>query len=73
MLSTINCQPLPYHSPLQKDPNSCKDMVATFVSIQKQIIEGKLPRDFDYHSVPAPWLQIKLLKIMGMLGVDDLK
>lgn len=57
----------------QKDANSCKDMTDTFVKIQKNIIDGKLPRDFYYHSVPAPWIQLKLLRIMGMIGVDDLE
>ena len=58
---------------LAKEIARCKDMTDTFVNMQKSIIEGKLPRDFDYHGVPAPWIQIKLLRIMGMLGVDDLQ
>jgi AP-4 complex subunit epsilon-1 len=41
------------------------------VSILKQIIERRLPRDFDYHKVPAPWMQIKLLKLLALLGKDD--
>ena len=48
-----------------------KDLVPTFVSILKQVIERRLPKDFDYHKVPAPWMQVKLLKIMSLLGADD--
>lgn len=37
------------------------------------IIEGKLAPDYDYHGVAAPWIQIKLLKMLGLLGADDQK
>jgi AP-4 complex subunit epsilon-1 len=30
-------------------------------------------KDFDYHRFPAPWLQIKLLQILTLLGQNDLK
>ena len=49
---------------------SVKSYVAKFFM---QVIEMKLPRDFDYHKVPAPWIQIKLLKILAILGADDQK
>ncbi len=48
-----------------------KDLIPSFVSVLKQISEHRLPRDFDYHRVPAPWLQIKLLKIVGILCNAD--
>ena len=34
-----------------KDSSQFKDLTASFVSILKQIIEHRLPRDFDYHKV----------------------
>lgn len=55
------------------NPSSCKDLVPSFVSILKQITEHRLPRDFDYHRMPAPWLQVKLLSILGVLGTADQK
>jgi len=54
-------------------PASCKDLVPSFVSILKQITEHRLPRDFDYHRMPAPWLQVKLISILGQLGIADQK
>merc|ERR1719285_477786 len=49
-----------------------KELVPSFVSILKQIIEHRLPKDYDYHRMPAPWMQINLLQILGKLGHADL-
>jgi len=57
----------------KSNAQSCKDLVPSFVSILKQITEHRLPRDFDYHRMPAPWLQVKLLSILGVLGTADQK
>ena len=48
-----------------------KDYSKSFCDILRQIVDRKLPRDFDYHKVPAPWVQIKLLKLMALVGADD--
>jgi AP-4 complex subunit epsilon-1 len=53
------------------DPTPYKDLVSSFVSILKQITEHRLPRDFDYHRIPAPWVQMKLLRILSLLGAAD--
>uniref|UniRef100_A0A7S2WTQ1 AP-4 complex subunit epsilon-1 C-terminal domain-containing protein n=1 Tax=Rhizochromulina marina TaxID=1034831 RepID=A0A7S2WTQ1_9STRA len=52
-------------------PAKFKDLVPSLVSILKQIIEHRLPRDFDYHRMPAPWVQMRLLQIMAVLGHGD--
>lgn len=53
------------------DPAPYKDLVSSFVSILKQITEHRLPRDFDYHRIPAPWVQMKLLRILAAMGRAD--
>lgn len=61
------------HDLVKLDPNPHKDVVTTLVSILKQIIEHKLPKEFDYHRIPAPWIQIKLIQILSLLGKNDQK
>nr|XP_046249245.1 AP-4 complex subunit epsilon-1 [Scatophagus argus] len=60
-----------YMQMIQENPESYKDLTASFVTILKQVVGGKLPLDFNYHSVPAPWLQIQLLRILSLLGKND--
>lgn len=56
---------------LQENPESYKDLTSSIVTILKQVVGGKLPIDFNYHGVPAPWLQIQLLRILALLGKND--
>jgi len=56
---------------INADVNSFKDLVSSFVSILKQIIEHRLPKEYDYHRMPAPWVQIKILQILSLLGTAD--
>lgn len=48
-----------------------KDLVPSLVSILKQIADHRLPSEYDYHRVPAPWMQLKLVRILGILGQAD--
>jgi AP-4 complex subunit epsilon-1 len=52
-------------------PADFKDLVNSFVVILKQIIDHRLPKDYDYHRLPAPWIQVKILEILAYLGADD--
>lgn len=52
-------------------PQEYKDLIPSLVSILKQVIEHRLARDFDYHRIPAPWIQMDLLKILATLGHGD--
>jgi AP-4 complex subunit epsilon-1 len=56
---------------IQDDVMQFKDLVPSFVSILKQITEHRLPRDFDYHRIPSPWIQMNLLRILALLGRGD--
>ncbi|XP_043775181.1 AP-4 complex subunit epsilon-1 isoform X2 [Cervus elaphus] len=60
-----------YFRMIKENSSAYKDLTGSFVTILKQVVGGKLPADFNYHSVPAPWLQIQLLRILGLLGKDD--
>eukprot|EP00592_Proboscia_alata_P006091 CAMPEP_0194355278 /NCGR_PEP_ID=MMETSP0174-20130528/3214_1 /TAXON_ID=216777 /ORGANISM="Proboscia alata, Strain PI-D3" /LENGTH=1060 /DNA_ID=CAMNT_0039124499 /DNA_START=84 /DNA_END=3266 /DNA_ORIENTATION=+ len=48
-----------------------KDLVSSLVSILKQICEHRLPSEFDYHRMPAPWMQMQILRILSILGKND--
>ncbi|KAG7247914.1 hypothetical protein CRUP_005401, partial [Coryphaenoides rupestris] len=60
-----------YLEMVTEKPEGYKDLTLSFVTILKQVVGGKLPIDFNYHSVPAPWLQIQLLRILSLLGKND--
>ncbi|XP_069767421.1 AP-4 complex subunit epsilon-1 isoform X2 [Narcine bancroftii] len=56
---------------IKENPDGHKDLTGSFVTIFKQVVGGKLAVDFNFHNVPAPWLQIQLLRILRLLGKDD--
>ena len=63
---------LPYfRERIVKNPEKYKDLVNPLVTILKQVIEHKLPREYDYHRFPGPWIQVILLEILSILGRDD--
>jgi AP-4 complex subunit epsilon-1 len=51
--------------------NKWKSLVPHLVSILKQIVDHRLPKDFDYHRIPAPWVQMSILRILAVLGRGD--
>ncbi|KAL2901088.1 AP-4 complex subunit epsilon [Bienertia sinuspersici] len=61
----------PLYDLIMIDANSYKDLVGSFVSILKQVAERRLPKSYDYHQMPAPFIQIRLLKILALLGSGD--
>lgn len=58
---------------VKQTPAKFKNLTNSFVVILKQVIDHKLAREYDYHRIPAPWIQIKLLQILAMLGANDQK
>eukprot|EP00891_Asterochloris_glomerata_P002814 jgi/Astpho2/2814/fgenesh1_pm.00050_%23_25_t len=59
------------HEVIARDARTYKNLIPSFVSILKQVTEHRLPKGFDYHRTPAPFIQVKLLRILGMLGASD--
>jgi hypothetical protein len=53
------------------DPAPYKNLVPSFVNILKQVVEQRLPKTYNYHRVPAPFIQVRLLKLLGHLGHND--
>ena len=53
------------------DVQPFKDLVPSLISILKQICERRLPSEFDYHRIPAPWMQMKIVRILSVIGKND--
>ena len=62
---------LPCNIPFHTLCISFKDLVPSLVSILKQVADHRLPREYDYHRVPAPWIQMHLLRMLAVLGRGD--
>ena len=60
-----------YHEMAIKNPEKIKELVGPFTVILKQVIENKLPKEFNYHRFPGPWIQNGILEILSLLGKDD--
>jgi AP-4 complex subunit epsilon-1 len=46
------------------DPHQYKDTTKRLAEILWNILEHKYPKEYDYHRIPAPWIQISLLQMM---------
>lgn len=62
-----------FYELVKVNPSGYKDLVSGFISLQKAVLEGKIAKEYDYHGVAAPWIQMKNLRLMALLGADDQK
>jgi len=46
-------------------------MADSLIHVLKNLICHKLTSMFDYQNVQLPWLQIKIIKCLGMLAMTD--
>lgn len=58
---------------VRRAPQDYKELVGSFLIIIKQVMDHRLPKDYDYHRMPAPWITTRLLEILAALGADDQK
>ncbi|KAK6914363.1 Rubrerythrin, diiron-binding domain [Dillenia turbinata] len=54
------------------DVNSYKDLVISFVSILKQVAERRLPKTYDYHQMPAPFVQVIKCLVAVIMNIGSL-
>ncbi|XP_071446746.1 AP-4 complex subunit epsilon-1-like [Hetaerina americana] len=54
-------------APLSQEVGVLQQLASALVHIQKEILQGKIPQEYTFHHVPAPWMQISVLKLLRLL------
>ncbi|PSN42024.1 hypothetical protein C0J52_08244 [Blattella germanica] len=49
---------------LQDTPHVVMDIIPALVKIQHQILDGRLPEEFKYSGLNAPWMQISIIRLL---------
>ena len=62
-----------YYEEIKINYQDFKEIACYFIYILKDIINMKYDSSYIFYGIPAPWIQIKILQILGKLGTDDLK
>ncbi|XP_071788543.1 AP-4 complex subunit epsilon-1-like isoform X2 [Asterias amurensis] len=57
---------------IKEEPAANKQLVRPLVTILRQVFQRKLSSEYEYHGVSAPWMQIKLLRMLARLGAEDI-
>ena len=52
-------------------PAPLRNLVPSLVAILRQVLDHRLPRSYEYHRSPAPFLQVRLLKLLAALATGD--
>ncbi|CAG9463020.1 unnamed protein product [Pedinophyceae sp. YPF-701] len=59
------------HDAALADAGALRPLVPSFVSVLKQVIEGRLPKHTEYRKMPAPFIQARILRILSLLCAGD--
>ncbi|XP_049939262.1 AP-4 complex subunit epsilon-1-like isoform X1 [Schistocerca serialis cubense] len=51
----------------KETPSLVSELVPLLVQIQHQILDGKLPPDYTYRKMNAPWMQISVLRLLQLM------
>ena len=51
------------HEVIRRDAAPYRNLIPSFISILKQVAEHRLPKAYDYHRTPAPFIQVALRAI----------
>lgn len=60
-----------YEHLIDDNPKEYRSLIPSLVSIQQQVMERCLSRDFDFNGIPSPWIQIKIIRLLSKLGKHD--
>ncbi|XP_067004637.2 AP-4 complex subunit epsilon-1 isoform X2 [Anabrus simplex] len=55
----------------QTTPVLVAELAPALVQIQQQILEGKLPHEYTYRGLHAPWMQISVLRLIQQIKVPN--
>ena len=58
---------------IEEHPERYKELTDNLCVVLKDIITHKYRKEYDYHKIPAPWMQITILKLLEILGKNDPK
>ncbi|KAG8222241.1 hypothetical protein J437_LFUL001439 [Ladona fulva] len=53
------------------ETNIFQGLGSALIHVQKQILQGRMPPEYIFHSVPSPWLQISIMKMLRYLQKDE--
>eukprot|EP00210_Caulerpa_lentillifera_P007077 g6770.t1 len=56
---------------IKVDPVPFRSLIPSLTSIIKQVTGHRLSKSYEYHHSPAPFIQIRLLRLLALLGAGD--
>ena len=57
------------HDFILADPSSFRDLVPFFSELLIKIVTGQFDPAYDFDTLPAPWVQMKVIRVSGVARV----